>query len=62
MAVNVETRKQLAAKFEVIFPHLDERQRRLLMAAEAWVLGHGGIRAVAQATGGAGCDRVGGRR
>lgn len=41
----------LAAKFEVIFPHLDERQRRLLMAAEARILGHGGIRAVAQAAG-----------
>src|SRR5215813_11680268 len=25
----------LAAKFESIFPHLDERQRRLLMGAEA---------------------------
>jgi transposase len=51
MAVVVETREQLAAKFEVIFPHLDERQRRLLMAAEARVLGHGGIRAVAHAAG-----------
>jgi hypothetical protein len=47
----VEAREKLAAKFEVIFPHLDERQRRLLMAAEARVLGHGGIRAVAQAAG-----------
>ena len=51
MAVSVETRGQLAVKFDVIFPHLDERQRRLLMAAEARVLGHGGIRAVAQAAG-----------
>jgi hypothetical protein len=34
----------LAAKFEAIFPHLDERQRRLLMGAEARALGHGGIR------------------
>jgi transposase len=51
MAVSVETRRQLAVKFDVIFPHLDERQRRLLMAAEARVLGHGGIRAVAQAGG-----------
>jgi hypothetical protein len=41
----------LAAKFEVIFPHLDERQRRLLMGAEARVLGHGGIRKVARAAG-----------
>jgi transposase len=41
----------LAAKFQAIFPHLDERQRRLLMGAEARVLGHGGIRAVARAAG-----------
>ena len=41
----------LAAKFAVIFPHLDERQRRLLMGAEARVLGHGGIRLVARAAG-----------
>src|SRR5512140_1428321 len=42
----------LAAKFQAIFPHLDERQRRLLMGAEAGVLGHGGIRLVARAAGG----------
>ncbi|MGE5131899.1 MAG: ISAzo13 family transposase, partial [Gemmatimonadota bacterium] len=41
----------LAAKFAVIFPHLDERQRRLLMGAEARTLGHGGIRLVARAAG-----------
>jgi hypothetical protein len=41
----------LAAKFEAIFPHLDERQRRLLMGAEARVLGHGGIRVVARGAG-----------
>jgi transposase len=46
-----ETRQVLAAKFQVIFPHLDERQRRLLMGAEAMALGHGGIRAVAGAAG-----------
>jgi transposase len=51
MAVTVETEQELAAKFEVLFPHLDERQRRLLMGAEARVLGHGGIRAVARAAG-----------
>ena len=39
----------LAAKFGAIFPHLDERQRRLLMGAEARILGHGGIRVVARA-------------
>src|SRR5260221_5030299 len=30
-----ETMELLAAKFQAIFPHLDERQRRLLMGAEA---------------------------
>ncbi len=49
MDVTDETRQMLVAKFESIFPHLDERQRRLLMGAEARVLGHGGIRAVALA-------------
>ncbi|MFL6131689.1 MAG: ISAzo13 family transposase [Nocardioidaceae bacterium] len=51
MAVTVDFEQVLAAKFEVIFPHLDERQRRLLMGAEARTLGHGGIRAVARAAG-----------
>src|SRR5579863_7500711 len=46
-----ETRQMLAAKFEAIFPHLDERQRRLLMGAEARALGHGGVRLVARAAG-----------
>ena len=47
----VVTRQMLAAKFEAIWPHLDERQRRLLLGAEARVLGHGGIRLVAAAAG-----------
>src|SRR5260370_3971651 len=48
----IEVRQEmLAAKFGVIFPHLDERQRRLLMGAEARALGHGGIRLVARAAG-----------
>ena len=41
----------LAAKFQAVLPHLDERQRRLLLAAEARSLGHGGIRRVARAAG-----------
>ena len=45
------TQEMLTGKFETIFPHLDERQRRLLMGAEARVLGHGGIRLVARAAG-----------
>jgi len=51
MGVVEVTQEMLAAKFEVIFPHLDERQRRLLMGAEARALGHGGIRLVARAAG-----------
>src|SRR5438309_4158970 len=46
-----EAAQVLAAKLAVIFPHLDERQRRLLMAAEARGLGHGGIRLGARAAG-----------
>jgi hypothetical protein len=46
-----EAGRVLAAKFEEIFPHLDERQRRLLMGAEARALGRGGIRLVARAAG-----------
>ena len=48
MSVAEGTRETLAAKFGAIFPHLDERQRRLLMGAEArsW-----GIRVVALAAG-----------
>lgn len=41
----------LGTKFQVLFPHLDERQRRLLAAAEARSLGRGGIRLVARAAG-----------
>jgi len=41
----------LAAKFDTILPYLDERQRRLLLAAEARSLGRGGISLVARASG-----------
>lgn len=41
----------LAAKFDTILPHLDERQRRLVLAAEARSLGRGGISLVARASG-----------
>ena len=51
MSSSEEAGQVLAAKFGVIFPHLDERQRRLLMGAEAGSLGHGGIRLVARAAG-----------
>jgi len=51
MGSMVVTTEMLAAKFETVFPHLDERQRRLLLGAEARALGHGGIRLVARAAG-----------
>jgi transposase len=41
----------LAAKFGALFPHLNERQRRLMMGAEARAIGHGGIKLVARAAG-----------
>jgi hypothetical protein len=41
MRIPDETRDHLAVKFAVLMPHLDERQQRLLMAAEVGTLGHG---------------------
>ena len=43
--------ESVARKYAVLRPHLDERQRRLLLGAEASELGRGGIKAVALATG-----------
>ena len=40
---------QLAARLSLIRAHLDERARRLLLGAEAKVLGRGGIKVVAAA-------------
>jgi hypothetical protein len=51
MPVDMEMEASLAAKFAALFPHLDERQRRLTMGAEARVLGHGGVTMVARAAG-----------
>ena len=42
---------QVARLYGLLRPHLDERQRRLLLGAEALELGRGGIKAVALATG-----------
>jgi hypothetical protein len=41
----------MAAKFDALLPHLDERGRRLVLGAEARWLGHGGIELVARASG-----------
>ena len=43
--------KQIRTRFEKLAWTLDERMRRLFAAAEAAVLGHGGVTRVAQATG-----------
>ena len=51
MAFPEDVEASLTAKFQALFPHLDERQRRLAAGAEARVLGHGGIRVVARAAG-----------
>ena len=37
--------------FDSLLPHLDEKRKRLVAGAVAGVLGHGGITAVAQASG-----------
>jgi hypothetical protein len=41
----------LAGLLGEMLPHLDERQRRLLLGAQARALGRGGIRVVARAAG-----------
>jgi predicted DNA-binding protein YlxM (UPF0122 family) len=48
MAISPDARGQLALRLEVLSPHLNERQRRLLLGVEARLLGHGGVRAVAR--------------
>jgi hypothetical protein len=40
MRVDDEVRGQLATRFEVLLPHLNERQQRLALAREARLLGH----------------------
>src|SRR3954453_9595409 len=49
MRVDDEVRGQLATRFEVLLPHLNERQQRMALACEARLLGHGGVAAVAAA-------------
>jgi transposase len=47
----MQTNQEIAEKLAIVLPHLNEKQRRLLIAAEAKALGWGGISKVAQATG-----------
>jgi transposase len=51
MAVVEDVHDQLAVRCAVLLPHLNERQRRVMLATEARLLGHGGVRAVARAAG-----------
>ena len=51
MRFSDEVMGQLVSRCQVVLPHLDERQRRLVLAQEARLLGHGGVRAVAQVAG-----------
>jgi len=40
------TDEDVARRYELVRPHLDERSRRLVLGAEALALGRGGIRRV----------------
>ncbi len=51
MADGVQVAESAARRYMVLRPHLDERQRRLLLGVEAQQIGRGGIKAVAEATG-----------
>ncbi len=53
MPISAGVVESLRAKFDTILPHLDERATRLLLGVEARSLGHGGIAAVARASGAA---------
>ena len=46
-----QSAESVARKYALLHPHLDERQRRLVLGLEATELGRGGIKAVAVATG-----------
>jgi transposase len=47
----VDADSGLKEKMAALLPHLNERQRRLFLAAEARALGHGGVAQVARAAG-----------
>ena len=51
MAESGHVAESLARRYAVLRPHLDERQRRLLLGSEAAELGRGGVKTVAEATG-----------
>jgi hypothetical protein len=43
MRFSDEVIARLASRVQVVLPHLNERQRRLVLAQEARLLGHGGL-------------------
>ena len=47
----MEKEQNIAEKFSIMLPHLNEKQRRLFLAAEAKALGWGGVSKVAKASG-----------
>lgn len=49
MAIVGQSGESVARRYAVLRPYLDERQRRLVLAAEAVELGRGGIAVVAPA-------------
>jgi hypothetical protein len=51
MADMAQVAESVARKYAVLRPHLDERQRRLVLGLEASDLGRGGIKVLAAATG-----------
>src|SRR5262245_25709419 len=51
MVIDTARIQEIAQKFSLLVPALDERQTRLWLAAEAKALGRGGIAAVTSATG-----------
>jgi hypothetical protein len=53
MGFSSEVMTELGCRVQVVLPHLNERQRRLMLAQEARLLGHGGVRAVARVAGSA---------
>jgi transposase len=51
MGESAQVAGSVGRRYALLRPHLDERQRRLLLGTEAAELGRGGVKAVAEATG-----------
>ena len=49
--IAIDVVETIRTKYELLHSELDERRRRLWAASEAHALGHGGVAAVAKATG-----------